>query len=256
MLPDWIWRQVEKRYIFFPTSEIEMTPADVGLDYEDVFFPTSNQNLLHGWYVPGSGNGTWLWFHGNGGNISHRVAELELLHHRLGVDLFIFDYQGYGKSQGRPSEVGTYQDARAAQDYLRQHHGSNAGHFVYYGHSLGTAIAVELAVEHPPAGLILVSPFTSVSEMSRLAFPWFPVSWLLKDKYNTLGRIPSVQCPLLILHGNHDELVPVSHGEQLYQAAAGPKSFQALPEAGHNDTFEAGGEGYWGAIEGFLAGLA
>jgi len=256
MLPNWIWKQVEKRYIFFPASEIEMTPADVGLDYEDVFFPTSNENLLHGWYVPGSGNGTWLWFHGNGGNISHRVTELELLHHRLGVGLFIFDYQGYGKSQGRPSERGTYGDARSALAYLQQNHRVNAGPIVYYGHSLGTAIAVELAVEHQPAGLVLVSPFTSVSDMTRLAFPWLPVSWLVKDKYNTLSRIARVHCPLLVLHGTQDELVPVSHGQQLYRAAAEPKGFQALPQAGHNDTFEAGGEDYWAAIEDFLAGLA
>jgi len=255
MLPNWIWKQVERRYIFFPTSEIEMTPAHMGLDYEDVFFSTVNDNLLHGWYVPGSGNGAWLWFHGNGGNVSHRVTELEQLHHRLGVDLLIFDYQGYGRSQGRPSEGGTYQDARAALAYLQQHHGRNAGPIVYYGHSLGTAIAVELAVEHPPAGLVLVSPFTSVKDMSRLAFPWLPVSWLLKDKYNTLGRIPSVRGPLLILHGSQDELVPVSHGAKLFEAATEPKSFQALPQAGHNDTFQAGGEAYWNAIEGFLAAL-
>ncbi len=255
MLPNWIWRRVEKRYVFFPTSEIEMTPADVGLDYEDVFFPTTNGNLLHGWYVPGSGNGTWLWFHGNGGNVGHRVTELALIHQRMGVDLLIFDYQGYGRSQGRPSEVGTYQDARAALDYLQQHHGQNPGPVVYYGHSLGTAIAVELAVEHPPVGLVLVSPFTSVSDMSGRAFPWLPVSWLLKDKYNSLGRIPNVRSPLLILHGTEDELVPVAHGEKLFQAAAEPKSFQALPQTGHNDTFQAGGEAYWSAIEAFVAAL-
>ena len=255
MLPNWIWRLVEKRYVFFPTSEIEMTPAHVGLDYEDVFFPTANENLLHGWYVPGSGNGTWLWFHGNGGNIGHRVTELALLHHRLGVDLLIFDYQGYGRSQGTPSERGTYQDARAALAYLQQHQGKDAGQVVYYGHSLGTAIAVKLAVERPPSGLVLVSPFTSASDLSHLAFPWIPVSWLIKDKYNTLGRIPSVRNPLLIIHGSQDELVPVSHGENLFQAAAEPKSFLALPQAGHNDTFEAGGEAYWVAIETFLAAL-
>ena len=255
MLPNWIWRLVEKRYVFFPTSEIEMTPAHVGLDYEDLFFPTANENLLHGWYVPGSGNGTWLWFHGNGGNIGHRVTELALLHHRLGVDLLIFDYQGYGRSQGTPSERGTYQDARAALAYLQQHQGRDAGPVVYYGHSLGTAIAVELAVERPPSGLVLVSPFTSASDLSHLAFSWLPVSWLIKDRYNTLSRIPSVRSPLLIMHGTQDELVPVSHGENLFQAAAEPKSYLALPEAGHNDTFEAGGEAYWSAIETFVAAL-
>lgn len=246
---------MEKRYIFFPTLEIEVTPAHVSLAHDDAFFSTANGNLLHGWYVPGSGNGTWLWFHGNGGNVGHRVSELELLHHRLGVNILVFDYQGYGKSQGTPSEEGTYQDARAALAYLQQRHGPDAGPTVYYGHSLGTAIAVELAMEHPPAGLVLVSPFISVSDMSRRAYPWLPVSWLLKDRYNTLERISNVHCPLLVLHGAQDELVPVSHGEKLFQAAAEPKSFRALPQAGHNDTFIAGGEAYWSAIEAFLAGL-
>jgi len=255
MLPNWIWRRVEKRYIFFPTSDIEMTPADLGLDYEEVFFPASNGNLLHGWYVPGSGQGTWLWFHGNGGNISHRVAEMALLNQRVGVSLLIFDYQGYGRSQGEPSEAGTYQDARTALAYLQQRYGQNPGPVVYYGHSLGTAIAVELAAEQPPEGLVLVSPFISVSEMAGLAYPWLPVSWLLKDHYNTLGRIPLVRSPLLVLHGTQDEMVPVAHGEKLFQAAAEPKSFQALAETGHNDTFQAGGDAYWGAIEAFLAAL-
>ena len=246
---------VEKRYVFFPTSEIELTPADVGLDYEDVYFPTANENRLHGWYVPGTGNGTWLWFHGNGGNVGHRVAELALLRHRLGMDLFMFDYQGYGRSQGTPAERATYQDARGAWDFLQRHNSGNAGPLIYYGHSLGTAIATELALERPPDGLVLVSPFTSVSDMASRAFPWLPSYLLLKDHYNTLARIPNVRCPLLILHGTQDELVPVSHGEKLFKAASVPKEFRALPDAGHNDTFEAGGEDYWTAIEAFLAVL-
>ena len=246
---------MERRYIFFPTSEIEMTPADVGLEYEDVSFPTANGNLLHGWFVPGSGNGTWLWFHGNAGNVSHRVTEMALLHQRLGVNLLIFDYQGYGRSQGTPSEAETYQDARAALAYLRQYHGSKPGPVVYYSHSLGTAIAVELAMEHPPSGLVLVSPFTSVSDMASRAFPWLPVSRFLRNHYNTLDRIPNVSSPLLVLHGAEDELVPLSHGERIFQAAEEPKSFQALPQTGHNDTFQAGGEAYWNAIEAFLEGL-
>ena len=208
MLSNLIWRQVEQRYVFFPTAEIDMTPSALGLGYDDVFFSTANGNLLHGWYVPGSGKGTWLWFHGNGGNIGHRVTELALLHHRLGVGVLIFDYQGYGRSEGRPSEAGTYQDARAALDYLQQRHGQILGPVVYYGHSLGTAIAAELAVERPPGGLVLVSPFTSAGDMSSRAFPWLPVSWLLKARYNTLGRIPRVRSPVPRIPGVQDEPVP------------------------------------------------
>ena len=252
MLPNWVWCIVEKRYVFFPTSEIEMTPADVGLEFQDLFFPSANGNLLHGWFVPGSGNGIWLWFHGNGGNIGHRVIELALLHQRLAVSVLIFDYQGYGRSQGKPSELGTYQDARAALNRLRQFKGEDSGPVVYYGHSLGTAIAVKLAVEHTPTGLVLVSPFTSISDMAGRAFPWLPVSSLVKGHYDTLSLIPKVGSPVLVLHGEDDELVPFSHGVRLFRAAQEPKAFQALTQTGHNDTFQAGGEVYWVAIKGFL----
>ena len=252
MLPNWVWSMVEKRYVFFPTSEIEMTPADVGLEFQDLFFPTANGNLLHGWLVPGSGNGTWLWFHGNGGNIGHRVIELALLHQRLAVSVLIFDYQGYGRSEGKPSELGTYQDARAALDQLRHIKGEESEPVVYYGHSLGTAIAVNLAAEQPPTGLVLVSPFTSISDMAGRAFPWLPVSWLVRGHYDTLSVIPNVNSPVLFLHGEDDELVPFAHGERLFRAAREPKAFQALAQTGHNDTFQTGGEVYWGAIEGFL----
>ena len=143
MLPEPIWKQLEKRFIFFPTSEVECTPEDVGIEFEEVVFPTESGRLLHGWYVPGLGSATWLWFHGNAGNIGHRLSELSLLHQRLGMNLFIFDYQGYGKSEGRPSEQGTYQDARAALRYLQTREDSmsiaSSENIVYFGHSLGTA---------------------------------------------------------------------------------------------------------------------
>jgi len=166
--------------------------------------------------------------------------------------VLIFDYQGYGRSQGKPSELGTYQDARAALNRLRQFKGEDSGPVVYYGRSLGTAIAVKLAVEHTPTGLVLVSPFTSISDMAGRAFPWLPVSSLVKGHYDTLSLIPKVGSPVLVLHGEDDELVPFSHGVRLFRAAQEPKAFQALTQTGHNDTFQAGGEVYWVAIKGFL----
>ena len=251
-----LWSQIERRYIFFPTAEIDFTPADSGLKYEDITFDTAGGRQLHGWYVPGlveSGNTTWIWFHGNGGNIGHRVDELAMLHHRLGVNLFIFDYQGYGRSQGEPKEQGTYQDARAALEYVSNRPDIDAGKIVYFGRSLGAAVAVELAMDKPPARLILVSPFSSVSDMARVGFPYLPLGWLLKDRYDSMSRIRRIQTPLLIIHGAKDEMVPVDQGRALFEAANEPKTFRLLPVAGHNDTHINGGPGYWDALEEFSA---
>ena len=259
MLPDLIWKWLEQKFVFFPTSEIEFTPADAGIVYEDVFFPTDAGFRLHGWYVPGVTDTTWLWFHGNGGNVGHRVAELALLHQRLGMNLLIFDYQGYGRSEGSPTENGTYQDARAALRYLVSRRqlqpDSVSDKIIYVGHSLGAAIAIELATEHAPAGMVLASPFASVSDMSRIVFPLLPSGWLVRDRYNSRDRISKVSCPLLILHGENDTMVPISQAQKLFDAANSPKMFQALPGTGHNYTFEQGGEAYWGALGRFLASL-
>ena len=250
-----LWTQLEKRFIFFPSSEIGYTPGQAGLTYEDVVFATDDGINLHGWFLPGSTELTFLWFHGNGGNISHRVGELAMLHHRLGVNLLIFDYRGYGRSQGRPSEQGTYRDARAALRYLLARPDVSRENIVYFGRSLGSAVAVELAVEHPPAALILVSPIASVAHMARVTFPYLPIGWLIGNRYNSLARIPTIQRPLLILHGERDETVPLSQGRMLYEAANQPKHFKVLSQAGHDDTYDSGGAVYWNALQEFLAEL-
>ena len=255
MLANLLWAYVEKRFVFFPTYEVECTPDQLGLAYEGVFFNTEDCVGLNGWFVPGTTDFTWILFHGNGGNIGYRATEVALLHHNLGINLLIFDYRGYGKSQGTPSEQGTYLDARAALRYLQQRSDVDPKRIIYFGHSLGTAVAVELATAAPPLALILVSPFASVRDMARIVFPLLPSGWLVRNKYNTLARIGTVQRPLLIIHGEQDELVPISQGEKLFLAANPPKRFQALPETGHNDIFEAGGQTYWGALARFLADL-
>ena len=253
-----LWSQLERRYIFFPTREVEFTPEDAGLQYEDVSFDTRGGRQLQGWYVPGTakgGNTTWIWFHGNGGNIGHRVDEIAMLHHRLGVNIFIFDYQGYGQSQGEPTEQGTYQDARAALEYVSNRPGIDSGKIVYFGRSLGAAVAVELATEKPPSGLILVSAFSSVSDMTRVAFPFLPVGWLVKGRYDSVFRIRRIHTPLLIIHGAQDDMVPVAQGRALFEAANQPKTFRMLPGAAHNDTHINGGQGYWDALEEISASL-
>ena len=248
-----LWAYLEKRFVFFPTREVECTPDQLGLAYEDVFFETNDGIRLNGWFLPGKKEMTWLCFHGNSGNIGHRTAELALLHHNLGVNLLIFDYRGFGKSTGAASEVGTYRDSRAALRYLQGRSDVDAKRIVYFGHSLGTAIAVELAAAAPPLGLILVSPFSSARDMARIMFPLLPSAWLVGNKYNSLARIGKIQRPLLVLHGGLDGLIPAEQGEKLLQAANAPKRFQLLPETGHDDIFETGGQVYWGALESFLA---
>ena len=250
-----LWTQLEKYFVFFPTTEIRYTPGDVGLDYEEVFFPTSDGHRLHGWYVPGGSDTTLLWFHGNGGNIGHRVEEIALIHSRLGVNVFIFDYRGYGNSEGSPSEWGIYRDARAALAYLRTRPEHAPDHLVYFGRSLGAAVAIELAAQEPPVGLVLVAPFASLGEMARIAYPYLPLSWLVGNRYNSVGRIGQLHQPVLILHGDQDETVPLSQGEKLLAAANPPKSLRVLPGAGHNDTYSAGGNVYWHALSEFLSGL-
>lgn len=250
-----LWTQLEKRYIFFPTSEIEATPDQVGLNYEEVFFTTEDGLQLHGWFLPGRGDVTWLWFHGNGGNISHRIEELALFHQRLGVNQFIFDYRGYGRSDGRASEQGTYRDSRAALEYLRNRPDVDQGKIVYFGRSLGSAVAAELAANRAPLGMVLVSPFASIRDMARISFPNLPFHWLVRNKYNSLAQIKGCQCPVLILHGAQDDLVPLSQGMKLFEAANSPKRFQVLPEAGHNDTYYKGGAAYWDTLAEFLSRL-
>ena len=254
-----LWTQLERRYLFFPTRDVQFTPEDAGLQYEDISFGSLGEVQLHGWFIPGkgeAGNTTWIWFHGNGGNIGHRVDELAMLHHRLGVTVFIFDYQGYGKSPGEPTEQGTYQDARAALEYVSARSSVDADKIVYLGRSLGAAVAVELATESPPAGMVLISPFSSVSDMARLAFPYLPVGWLLKDRYDSISRIRNLQIPLLIIHGAQDETVPFKQGRLLFEAANEPKAFQLAPGARHNDIFVNGGSAFWDALENFRVSLA
>lgn len=251
-----LWAQVEKRFVFFPTSQIVETPGQMGLAYEEVSFITEDRRRLQGWFVPGTNQTTWLWFHGNGGNISHRVEELALMHHRLGVNLLIFDYRGYGNSEGRPTERGTYRDARAALGFLQGRSDVAPEEVVYFGHSLGAAVAVELAAAYPPLGMILVSPFASVSDMARLTFPYLPVNWLVRNRYDSLARISNVSCPLLVIHGDRDDTVPLSQAEKLFDRATPPKHFRLLAGAGHNDIFITGGSAYWDALVEFQAKLS
>ncbi len=226
---------------FFPSREIFATPAALGLPFEDVELETADGERLHGWWVPGArpeGKGTVLLFHGNAGNIAGRLIFLEKLG-RLGFSVLLFDYRGYGRSTGSPSEKGTYLDAQAARSALP----AGDGPILYLGISLGGAIAAALALESPPDGLILQSTFTSVREMARVHYPMIP-ALMVPDAYPTLRRVAQIRVPTLFIHGEADRVVPVQHAVELHRMAAGPKRLERVPGADHNDVLDAMGPRY------------
>ncbi len=246
---------IERSFIYFPDRDLVGDPGDVGLPFEDVTFAASDGVRLHGWFVSGQKAITWLWFHGNAGNISHRLENLELLHDELGVSVFLFDYRGYGRSEGTPSEEGTYRDGEAALAYLRSRADVDADRIIYFGRSLGAGVAVELAVGEPPFALILESPVPSIPELARRHYPFLPVWPLIGTKYDSLGKIDKIAAPLLVLHGDRDDVVPFAAGRELFEAANEPKEFYTIRGAGHNDTYLVGGEEYFGVLRRFMEGL-
>lgn len=245
---------IERSFIYFPDRQLIGDPADYGLPFDDVSFTADDGVQLHGWFVPGDGDVTWLWFHGNAGNISHRLENLRLLHDELGAAVFLFDYRGYGRSGGTPSEEGTYRDAEAALAYVLSRPDVDAQRIVYFGRSLGAGIAVELATRRPPFALILESPVPSIADLAKHHYPFLPVGALLQTKYDSVPKIEDVRAPLLVLHGDQDEIVPFEGGRKLFEAAAEPKRFYTIRGAGHNDTYVVGGPEYFQVLREFVEG--
>ena len=250
----------DRQFIFFPTKEMAYKPSDMGLYYHDVWLTAEDGTRLHGWFVPGEGEVTLLWFHGNAGNISHRVDNLLLFNRRLGVSTLIFDYRGYGRSEGKPSEKGMYMDAEAAIEYLRSNYNVKDDRLIFFGRSLGCAVAVEMATRHQTKGVILESPFTSIEAIARLARPkplsflplHYTVLWLLQSRFDSLSKMGSIRTPLMILHGSEDDIISIDMSHELFDAASEPKQFYTIEGAGHNDTYLTGGEGYFEALREFI----
>jgi uncharacterized protein len=237
---------MEHRFIFFPDQQLILTPADLRLPFREVRFSAADGVALHGWLIPGAADQPLvLFFHGNAGNISHRVENLALLH-RLGLSVFIFDYRGYGLSEGQASEAGTYADARGALHWL-QGEGWPPERTIYFGRSLGAAVAVQLALEAPPAGLVLETPFTSIAAMGRQHNPilYLLLGWTLNARYDSLSKIADIKVPLLVFQGDRDDIVPEKMARTLFERANEPKTFHLIRGAGHNDTYERGGAAYW-----------
>jgi fermentation-respiration switch protein FrsA (DUF1100 family) len=228
-----VLRPLLNSLLYFPADDIVETPASRGLDHHDAAFETEDGERLHGWWVPARAprRGHVLLCHGNAGNVGDRVLHAELLS-AAGFGVLLFDYRGYGRSSGRPSEEGTYRDARAARAALLRE--SDDSPTFYLGESLGGAVALQLALEHPPEGLVLQSTFTGVRDMARRHYPFIPIA-AVPDAYPSLDRIADLRAPLLVVHGERDEIVPVSHGRALFEAAPEPKQLRVLSGVGHND---------------------
>ncbi|HEY2942777.1 MAG TPA: alpha/beta hydrolase [Vicinamibacteria bacterium] len=247
----------EKRLIYFPFRDLEVTPKELGLRYEEARLVAEDGVTLHGWFLPVEGSRfTVLVCHGNAGNISHRLDRALLMHAKLKTDVFLFDYRGYGLSEGAPDEQGTYRDARAAHRYLSTARGVVPGSLIIFGESLGAAVALQLALEVPARALVLEAPFTSIADMAGSVLPFLPVGRLLRTRYDNLAKIGGLRMPLLVLHGDRDTTVPFAQGRRLFEAAPEPKQFFPIPGAGHNDTYFIGGDAYWQAWSEFLEELA
>jgi len=224
----------QRHFIYFPSRKLEALPSDVGLRFERVTLRTADGVQLSAWYVPRQGaTVTFLLCHGNAGNISHRVPKMHILH-ELGFNVLALDYRGYGQSDGQPDEQGLYHDARAAWDYLTQAKGEESRRIVLFGESLGGAVAIDLATRVMPLALVVESTFTSLADVGKKHYPLLPVRWVIGDQYRSIDKIGAVKCPVLILHGEEDELVPVAMAQALLAAAPEPKKLILTP-GGHNE---------------------
>jgi fermentation-respiration switch protein FrsA (DUF1100 family) len=237
--------------VYFPTRTISQTPDQWGLEYEDVYLSSSNQNKIHGWYLPAKNSKQSLvFFHGNGGNISHRGDSLKIFN-RLGFNILIIDYQGYGKSEGSADEAAMYDDAQAAWKYLREVKKFKQSEIVIFGRSLGGAVASKLALDVEPQALILESTFSSISDMAKLFLPEMSKFIYFRYEFNTLQRITSINVPLLMLHSRADKIIPFELGKKVYEAANKPKIFIEMV-GDHNSGFLQSQPGYEQAIGQFI----
>jgi hypothetical protein len=248
----------QRGLVFCPRKELVATPDQEGLVFEDVWLTTGQGTRIHGWWLPcETSDRVLLLCHGNGGNISY-LMETYRIFHDLGLSVLAFDYSGYGQSGGQPSERATRSDARAAWDWLVREKGIGPERVVLFGRSLGGGVAARLAADlttegTAPGGLIMESTFTSLTAMGSARYPWLPVRWLARDRYDSVRALSGVRVPSLFLHSPEDDLIPYAMGRKLYERYAGPKLFWAL-SGDHNCGFTTSSE-YAEGLRRFLAGL-
>lgn len=247
----------QDRLAYYPEigRVMRSTPREQGMDYEALTLDTADGERLDAWFVPApQAHGVVLFLHGNAGNLSQRMDSIAMFH-RLGYDVLIFDYRGYGRSSGKPSEVGLHRDAETAWAYLTRARGIAPENIVLFGESLGGALAAHLAARgatrQRPGALVLSSVFTSVPDLAVDLYPWLPARWLARLRYDTRAALARADCPVLVAHSPHDEIIPYRHGQELFAAAPRPKAFLALA-GGHNDSFIFMREHWVEALAGFL----
>jgi len=230
-------RQFEHSQVYYPQRQLEASPNELRRPFEDARFKSSDGVQLHGWFFPANTNSprahlAFLICHGNAGNISHRLGLCGGLL-GTGASVFVFDYRGYGQSEGRPGEEGTYLDAQAAHAWLRQK-GFRGEHIIAFGESLGGGVASELALRETLGGIVLQSTFTSIPDIGAELFPWLPVRWISTIKYDTQVKLPRINVPVLVMHSREDDLIRFHHAEQIFAAANEPKFLCEL-RGSHND---------------------
>jgi hypothetical protein len=234
---------MQSSFLYYPVREIYYTPGDLGLTFEKVVFKSSDGLRLSGWYIPSKNSEfTVLFCHGNGGNMMHCLDSIKFFN-ELGLNFFIFDYRGYGSSEGRPCEEGTYLDAGAAYKWLTEEKKVKPETIIVFGWSLGGSIAAKLASEVRVKALVIESTFTSYVDIGQKFYSYMPVRWFAEFNYNTIGYIRNVRCPVMIIHSRNDEIVPFEFGIELYKAANEPKEFVEV-FGSHNESFVVSGEIY------------
>ncbi|MBP9854400.1 MAG: alpha/beta hydrolase [Candidatus Omnitrophica bacterium] len=243
---------LESKSVFYPAKNISHSPDEAGLPFEDVFIPIQG-NCIHGWFISRPQHTkTVIFSHGNGGNIGDRLDKLYLFD-RIGLNILIYDYQGYGKSTGNPSEKGLYQEAEAIYKYLTEERNIKPASIIVYGESLGGAVAVDLASKKDIGGLILDSTFSSARDMAKYIYPFIP-GFLVRTKLDSLSKIRWVKAPKLFFHSKADGTVPYELAQKLYNAADGKKKFVEI-QGGHNDNYEQSGETFYQEIKTFVNNL-
>ncbi|MEX1138064.1 MAG: alpha/beta hydrolase, partial [Bacteroidota bacterium] len=243
----------EEKFVFFPSgySEDFYRSAAIGLNPTDHWFQAEDGTKLHAWFVQAKDPiGILLNFHGNGGNLAHRAEKIRRLRN-AGLSTFIVDYRGYGRSEGGATESGVYQDARAAYDYLLSLPGIDSSSIIVHGTSLGGAVAVDLAVNRPVKAMILESTFSSAADVASVAYPFLPARFVMRTRLDSESKLPSIQIPLLFIHGSDDSIIPIRLGRKLFEAAREPKEFHLIQGADHNDVFLVGGEHYTALVRRF-----
>jgi fermentation-respiration switch protein FrsA (DUF1100 family) len=234
---------MQPKFLYSPVREVSSTPAELGLDFTNVVFKSADDLDLSGWYIPAeSSKLTVLFCHGNGGNIGHRLDSINIFHN-LGLNCFVFDYRGYGNSQGKPSEEGTYMDAMAAHKWLTEEKKTPPEDIIIFGRSLGGTIAARLASKVEARALVVESAFTSYVDIGKEYYPYMPVRWFARFDYKTIDYIRNVHCPVMLIYSRNDGVVPYKFGLELYEAANEPKEFIEI-FGGHNDCFIVSGEIY------------